>query len=142
MRFNEFVKQLGNERQSINTNVDLVEEVTKEIYEDIPYTKVAEIISKYYDIKVTDTLIEEYINVASSNTFSVDPVVDTIRKMNKFDTVVEGKISYTLEDNSVVAINETTQSYLNKLLADQIEIIAYMRESKDNFIKVIELIGE
>ena len=119
-----------------------MEEVTKETYNDIPDTKVAEIIKEYHNVKVTDTLIESYIELASSNTFSVDPVICELRKYNKLDRLVEGKLDYTLDDGSIIAINEATQDYLNKLLQNQTEIIEYMRESKVNFLKVLEQIGE
>jgi len=103
---------------------------------------VASIIKEYHDIKVTDTLIESYVELASSNIFGLDPVVQKIRSLNKLDRVVEGKLHYVLADNSTVAINEDTQDILNKLLGNQIEIIEYMRESKENFFHVLEQIEE
>ena len=65
-----------------------------------------------------------------------------LRKINKLDTLVEGKLNYTLDDGSVIAINEATQEYLNKLLQNQNEVIEYMRESKKNFLSVLKQIGE
>jgi hypothetical protein len=141
MQFKQFLENLKTQKQE-QLNASLVEEVTKEIYEEIPNTKIAEIIKEYHDVKVTDTLIESYVELASSNIFSVDPVICELRKINKLDTVVEGKLNYTLDDGSIIAINEATQDYLNKLLQNQNEIIEYMRESKDNFLKVLEQIGE
>lgn len=141
MHFKQFLSTLKLKEQEEQT-ASLVEEVTKEIYEEIPNTKVAEIIKEYHDVKVTDTLIESYVELASSNIFSVDPVICELRKYNKLDTLVEGKLNYTLNDGSVVAINETTQDYLNKLLYNQNEIIEYMRESEQNFLYVLERIGE
>lgn len=120
----------------------LEKEVSKNLYEEISDTKVASIIKEYYDIKVTDTLIESYIKLASSNIFTVDPVVQRIRQLNKLDTIVEGKLHYVLTDDSIVAITEQTQERLNKLLADQTEIIEYMRESVSNFLHVLEQIEE
>jgi hypothetical protein len=141
MHFKQFISTLKIKEQEQN-NASLVEEVTKEIYEEIPNNKIAEIIKEYHDVKVTDTLIESYIELASSNIFSVDPVICELRKINKLDTLVEGKLNYTLDDGSVIAINETTQEYLNKLLQNQNEIIDYMRESKQNFLSVLKQIGE
>ena len=141
MYFKQFISTLRVKHQE-ELNASLVEEVTKEIYEEIPNNKIAEIIKEYHDVKVTDTLIETYIELASSNIFSVDPVICELRKINKLDTLVEGKLNYTLDDGSVIAINEATQEYLNKLLQNQNEIIEYMRESKENFLKVLEQIGE
>ena len=141
MYFKQFISTLKAKEQE-ELNASLVEEVTKEIYEEIPNNKIAEIIKEHHDVKVTDTLIETYIELASSNIFSVDPVICELRKINKLDTLVEGKLNYTLNDGSVIAINEATQEYLNKLLQNQNEIIEYMRESKENFLSVLKQIGE
>ena len=141
MYFKQFISTLKLKEQE-DQNASLVEEVTKEIYEEIPNNKIAEIIKEYHDVKVTDTLIESYIELASSNIFSVDPVICELRKINKLDTLVEGKLNYTLDDGSVIAINEATQEYLNKLLQNQNEIIEHMRESKENFLNVLKQIGE
>ena len=141
MYFKQFVSTLRIKEQE-ELNASLVEEVTKEIYEEIPNNKIVQIIKEYHDVKVTDTLIETYIELASSNIFSVDPVICELRKINRLDTLVEGKLNYTLDDGSVIAINEATQEYLNKLLQNQNEIIEYMRESKENFLSVLKQIGE
>lgn len=141
MHFKQFITALRLKEQE-ELNASLVEEVTKEIYEEIPNTKVAEIIKEYHDVKITDTLIESYVELASSNIFSVDPVICELRKYNKLDRIVEGKINYTLNDGSVIAINESTQDYLNKLLCNQNEIIEHMRESKDNFLFVLSKLEE
>ena len=139
MHFKQFVNSLHRNTPKTTT---VVEEVAKETYEEIPHTKVAEIIKEHHDIKITDTLIESYVELASSNSFSVDPVICELRKYNKLDRLIEGKINYTLGDGEVVAINEATQEYLNKLLQNQTEIIEYMKESKENFMKVLEQVGE
>lgn len=141
MYFKQFISTLKVKEQE-ELNASLVEEVTKEIYEEIPNNKIVQIIKEYHDVKVTDTLIETYIELASSNIFSVDPVICELRKINKLDTLVEGKLNYTLDDGSVIAINEATQEYLNTLLQNQKEIIEYMRESKKNFLHVLEQVGE
>ena len=141
MHFKQFISTLKIKEQE-ELNASLVEEVTKEIYEEIPNNKIVEIIKEYHDVKVTDTLIETYIELASSNIFSVDPVICELRKINRLDTLVEGKLNYTLDDGSVIAINEATQEYLNKLLQNQNEIIEYMRESKENFLSVLKQVGE
>jgi hypothetical protein len=121
---------------------NLEETITKEIYEELTSNRIANIIKEYHDVKVTDTLIESYIELASSNIFTIDPVVQEIRKLNKVDVVVEGKLHYDLADGSIVAISESTQELLNNLLANQKEIIEYMRESKENFLHVLERIEE
>ena len=68
-------------RYSIKQNYiskQLEEQVSKELYEEISDNKIASIIKEHHDIKVTDTLIESYIQLASSHIFSVDPVVQEI----------------------------------------------------------------
>jgi hypothetical protein len=121
---------------------NLEESITKEIYGEITATYIANIIKEHHNIKVTDTLIESYIDLASSKIFTIDPVVHEIRALNKLDKVVEGKLHYELSDGSIVAINEGTQDLLNNLLQGQKEIIEYMRESKENFLHVLEQIEE
>ena len=120
----------------------LEEEVSKELYEELSEHTVANIIKEYHDIKVTDTLIETYIQLASSHMFSVDPVVQKIRSLNKLDRIVEGKLHYVLKDESIIAIDTRTQEQLNNLLQNQTDIIEYMRESKENFFYVLEQIEE
>lgn len=107
----------------------------------IPEEKVAQFIRQYHNIeKITDTLVESYIELASSNMFTVDPVVTAIKESKTAEFT--GKLQYTLNDGSVVAINESTQELLNSLLANQNEIVEYMRESKNNFIRIIKELGE
>ena len=117
-------------------------QVKTELYEDIPDNKIANIIKEHHDIKVTDTLIESYIELASSKLFTVDPVVLEIRNLNKLDKLIEGKIDYKLADGTIIAINESTQEKLTTLFKDEQEIIEHMRESKENFIDVLKQIGE
>jgi nitrogenase subunit NifH len=138
-------KSLEEARENIKQEYaahKIEEQVSKELYEEISDAKVASIIKEYHDVKVTDTLIETYIQLASSNMFSVDPVVQDIRALNKLDTIVEGKLHYVLADDTIVAISEQTQERLNKLLGNQTEIIEYMRESTENFLSVLEQIEE
>ena len=123
-------------------NKTIEEQVKTELYEDIPDNKIANIIKEHHDIKVTDTLIESYIELASSKLFTVDPVVLEIRNLNKLDKLIEGKIDYKLADGTIIAINESTQDKLTELFKDEQEIIEHMRESKENFIDVLKQIGE
>lgn len=117
-------------------------QITKDVYEEITDNRIASIIKEYHDVKVTDTLIESYIELASSQIFTIDPIVQKIRSLNKLDAVIEGKLHYQLSDGSVVAINERTQKRLNNLLNKQKEIVDYMRESKEHFFHVLQQIEE
>lgn len=120
----------------------LQEEAKTDSYEELSDEKIATIIQEYYDIKVTDTLIESYKELASSKLFTTDSVVTEIRKLNKLDKIVEGKIDYKLSDGCIIAINESTQQKINTLFNDHKDIVEYMRESKENFLSVIKKIGE
>ncbi len=120
----------------------LEEDIKSETYEELEENRIAKIISEHYNIKVTDTLIESYVELASSKLFTVDPVVSDIRKLNKLDHILEGKLDYRLADGSTMIVSEALQENLNNLLKDQKEIIEYMRESKENFLHVLELIEE
>ena len=132
-------------RQYIKTQYDtktLEEQIKTELYDEISENKIVNIIKEHHDIRVTDTLIESYIELASSKLFTVDPVVQEIRSLNKFDKIIEGKIDYKLNDGTIIAINEDTLDKLKELFSNQQEIIEHMRESKDNFIDVLKQIGE
>ena len=118
-------------------NIELLEDIDT----TIPEEKVAHYIRQYHNIeKITDTLIESYIELASSNMFTVDPVVTAIKESKTSE--FSGKLQYELNDGSVVAINEATQEMLNNILADKNEIVEYMRESKTNFVRIIKELGE
>ena len=139
MQYKEFIAQF-KESGVFDTRFitpSLEEQATKELYEELSEKTIANIIREYHDIKVTDTLVESYKQLASSNIFSVDPVVQEIRSINKLDRLIENKLHYVLKDDSIVAISESTQERLNNLLQNQTEIIEYMRESKENFMHVL-----
>ena len=154
MQFNQFFSSLKNtsgykkieearkHARELQEKQKLAEKIVKDTYQEISENTVASIIKEHYNIKVTDTLIESYLELASSNIFSIDPVVQKIRSINKLDRLVEGKLHYVLADNSTVAISEETQDRLNKILSNQTEIIEYMRETKENFFSVLEQIEE
>ena len=136
---------LEEARQYVKTQhytKNIEEQIKTELYEDISDNKIANIIKEYHDVRVTDTLIESYIDFASSKQFTVDPVVRDIRALNKFDKLIEGKIDYKLEDGTIIAIDETTQDKLTELFQDEQEIIEHMRESKENFISVLKQLGD
>ena len=144
MQYKEFIAQFKEsgvfDTRSITPSLE--EQATKELYEELSEKTIANIIREYHDIKVTDTLVESYKQLASSNIFSVDPVVQEIRSINKLDRLIENKLHYVLKDDSIVALSENTQERLNNLLQNQTEIIEYMRESKENFMHVLSKLQE
>mgnify|MGYP000025785378 CR=1 FL=1 len=142
-------KQLFISGELVKSDVDTLEEareyakryientkLLENIDTTIPTDTVAHYIRQYHNIeKITDTLIESYIELASSNMFTVDPVITAIKESRTLEYA--GKLQYELSDGSLVAIDESTQELLNKLLSNKPEVVDYMRESKDNFIRII-----
>jgi hypothetical protein len=144
MFFKHFIEQFKesgvfNIRSS---TFSLEEQAKKELYEELSDKTIANIINEHHNIKVTDKLVESYKTLASSHMFSVDPVVQEIRSLNKIDRLLENKLHYVLKDESIVAIDERTQERLNKLLHNQNDVIEYMRESKEQFMYVISKLEE
>ena len=60
-----------------------------------------------------------------------------IRKFNNFDRLIEGHVDYKLDDGSVVVISEETQQRINSTFGQHKDVVQYMRESKDNFLSVL-----
>ena len=118
--------------------MQLQEEVIQEIYDNIDHNVVATLIrEEHHNIKVTDTLIKSYIDLAAAKLFSVDPVIQNIRSLNVIESLIENKIDYKLDDGSIVAIDEDTQDLLNALLIDRQDIVEHMRANKENFLQVV-----
>lgn len=116
------------------------QKLLEDINTTVPEEKVAHYIRKYHNVdKITDTLVESYIELASSNLFTVDPVVTSIKERDA--VTFSGKLEYKLNDGTVVAINEDTQQTLNNLLQNHNDIVEYMRESKENFMHVLREIN-
>lgn len=116
--------------------------IGNEIYHSLSDKKISTIISEYSDVKITKNLIESYIDIAESKTFNADIIVQKIRELNDLDVIIPGKMYYVLLDENIVAINKDTQIIINKLFSNQPDIIEYMRENTNNFLHVLERIGE
>lgn len=134
----ESLEEARNYIKQEQISSELEEEIAKELYEELSNNKIAGVIKEHHDIKITDTIIESYKDLASSKVFTLDPVVEEIRSMNKLDKLIEGKLDFQLDDGSIIAINETTYHQINNILSEHNDVIAYMRESKENFISVVE----
>lgn len=120
------IKYIANKK--IVENIDSV----------IPEEKLVKLIQRYHNIdKVTSNLVESYIELASSNLFTLDPVITEMKTVD-----IVGKLVYTLEDGSKVAINESTFERLKNLLDDKYQIVEYMRKSKENFVHVVKELKE
>jgi len=134
------LEEAKHQIKQIKIQEDIQKEIQQELYEEMSYSKIAEIIRNHHNVKITDTLVESYVELASSKIFTADPVAQDIRKFNKLDRIVEGKIEYKLNDGSIVAIDECTQDLINNVFGQHTDVIEYMRENKDNFLDVINQI--
>lgn len=122
---------------------EIQHEIQQHSYEEISDNKIASIIKNHHgDIRVTDTLIESYVELASSKFFTLDPVAADIRKQNKLDVVIEGKVDFKLEDGSIVMINEDTYKQINNKFGNHPDVIEYMKQSSENFLFVVDQLGE
>lgn len=124
--------------QQLHTD-NIQQEIIDEVYAD-SRMKIANIIKEEHGIKVTNNIIDQYITIASDKPFSLDPVVQQIREMNSFDSIIDGKIHYILNDESVVAISEDTIETLNNVLENKLDVVDFMKESSDNFLQIINVI--
>jgi len=58
---------------------DIHKKIQQDLYEEMSHNKIATIIKEHYgDIKVTNNLIESYLELASSKFFTTDPIAHTI----------------------------------------------------------------
>lgn len=123
------------EAKEIIEHLILEEQLNQEMLGEVSKIQIADIIREHHDIKVTNDLIESYLDLASSKSFSLDPVITEIRS---FATFPINKIDFILNDGSSVAINEETLLKLENIIDDKYQIVDYMRESIDNFMHVIK----
>ena len=112
--------------------------IIEEVDSHIPEEKIVTLIKKYHNIdKITSSLVESYKDLASSNLFTLDPVITELKTIN-----IAGKYTYTLDDGSIIAISESTYDMLSEVLEDKYQIVEFMRKSKDNFMHVIKTLRE
>lgn len=122
---------------------EIQRDIQQELYEEMSDNKIADIIRQYHSgIRVTDTLIESYVELASSKIFTADPVAQEIRKFNKLDRLIEGRLDYTLNDGTTIIISEDAQEKINNLFGQHDDIISYMRTSQKAFLSVLNQIEE
>jgi predicted nuclease with TOPRIM domain len=131
----EEVREYINLQESAN-------ETKEKLYETITDIKIAGIIRKHNEsLKVTTTLIESYISLASSKSFTTDPVLAEIRTTYKTSNLIENKIDFRLNDDKCVAINEETFEKICNLLNssdNKEEILNYMQENVKHFMHVVK----
>ncbi|CAB4127050.1 hypothetical protein UFOVP84_47 [uncultured Caudovirales phage] len=118
---------------------DIINNLREEFFSE-NISKIADIIKEEHNIKVTNKIVEQYIKIASDKSFSTDPVISKIREMNEFDSIINGKLHYVLEDESVIAIDTETHQYINNLLENKPNVVEFMKESSTNFLNILEVL--
>jgi hypothetical protein len=121
---------------------DIQRQIQQDLYEEMSPSVVSQIIKKYHDVKVTDTLIESYVELASSKLFTTDSVSHEIRQHTRVDRLLEGHFDYVLNDGTVMVITEGAQQRINNTFGNHPDVIEYMRESKENFLDVLNQVEE
>jgi|SRR5687768_1702081 len=121
--------------------MNITESIITEVYESLPYGRVASIIEDHHNVKVTDTLVEKYIEFASKKRFTFDSVALEIRNLNKFDNIIEGKIEFILEDHTSVFVSNNNFIKMKELIGENQEAIDFMNKTKENFLNVFTLLN-
>ena len=112
-------------------NFQIVEEVDTQL----PSEKIVELINHFHeDVKITDTIVEQYNDLNESLTFSLDPV---LLEMKSPSVNFGDKVEFVLNDGTKIAISEHTLQNLSSVVKDKYQIVEYMRESTENFMRVI-----
>lgn len=133
---NKYSININNKKQ-ININ----EEINKDNYHYIIEHLLPNIIRKHTNKKIiSESLVKSYSNKILTKEFNADKVIFETRKLNKLDIMVDNKIDYILEDNSVVAISYDTQEIINNILKEHTDIIEYMKKNINNFCNTINQI--
>ena len=119
---------------------------TKQIQEDIfratPRHLIADIIaSNYPDARITDKLIESYMDLSLTRQFTTDKTISEIRRLNSFDADFEDKLTFILDDDSKVIVSEETYQHICECINSN-DTIQFMRKNKENFLNCVNIIQE
>lgn len=141
------VEQSFKNLEEAKQYIDMQEEAANikiSLYEKSFNINIAALIKKHYeDIKITNQLIETYIQTASSRCFTIDPIILEMRQQNNLDSEIDGKIVFVLNDGKQIAISEETIEKITNILNNsdlRDKTIDYMRESRENFLSVMRLL--
>lgn len=120
---------------------ELQEEIQQQQYAEISSAKIVNIIKQHHaGVKVTDTLIESYVELASSGLFTVDPIANDIRNINKSTRLIESHVDFKLDDGTIIVISEQLQHKINNIFAGHTDVVEHLRSSKEAFLSIINQI--
>lgn len=116
------------------------DQIKEDIFKATPRHLVADVIAKNYpDARITDKLIESYLDLAVTKQFTIDKTIYEIRQLNSFDTIYEDKVVFTLDDGSDVLISSEMYDKVCECI-NSADAIEFMRRNKGNFINCIEIL--
>lgn len=119
------------------------EQLQQEQHADVSAEKIVSVIRQHHgNIRVTDTLVESYVELACSRAFTLDPVAYDLRSFNQLANALPGFVDFRLNDGTSVAVREETYHLINKVFGQHADVISYMQESRDNFISVVGQLEE
>lgn len=120
-----------------------IEQLKEELFlESLPVHLVADLIAAHNPkLKITENVIHSFLKFANDKSFTLDIAVNKIRKLNKFNEELNGKIIYHLEDGSRVAISEDTLEQLQHCINNN-DIIKFMNINKQNFCGAVGALEE
>ena len=101
------------------------------------HKKISNTIKEHHDIDASDNIVNEYITLAESKIFTLDPIIEIIRE-SIHRMILNNKYDYVLDDGNIITVDEDTKTLLNTVLKDKYDIISYMRESQSNFLSVLK----
>lgn len=117
-------------------------QIKEDIFKATPKHLVADIIaSNYPSVRVTDKLIESYLDLALTKQFTVDETIRDIRALNSFDSLYEDKTIFVLDDSSTVVVSNETYDKICESINNQ-DTIKFMRKNKENFLNCIDVLQE
>lgn len=96
---------------------------------------VANTIKEFHNKKITNTVISEVQNTLRNKLFSLDPVIESLRKNNLF----ENKVDFILKDGSRVFLNKSTLHEMIKVFGEHTDITEYLNESASNLVNTVKL---
>ena len=96
---------------------------------------VANTIKEFHNKKITNTVISEVQNTLRNKLFSLDPVIESLRKNNLF----ENKVDFILRDGSRVFLNKSTLHEMIKVFGEHTDITEYLNESASNLVNTVKL---
>lgn len=118
-----------------------IDQIKDDIFKATPKHLVADVIAiNYPEARITDKLIESYLELAATKEFTLDKTIHEIRKLDSF-VEFEDKVTFMLEDDSCVVISNELYTTICKSINNE-STIQFMRKNKENFINCIDIIKE